>query len=115
MWNIIFYEKEDGTIPVKEFLDALPVKHHAKALRDIDVLEEYGTTLTGPHVKHIQGKMWELRIKSASDISRIFYFVPVGDDIVLLHGFVKKTQKTPNREIETANTYLEDYRRRNKL
>ncbi len=113
MWNIIFYEKEDGTKPVQEFLEKLPVKHYAKALRDIDVLEEYGTALTEPHVKHIGGKLWELRIKSASDISRIFYFVHVGKDIILLHGFVKKTQKTPNREIETANNYLEDYQRRN--
>lgn len=113
MWNIIFYEKEDGSTPVQKFLDKLPVKHHAKALRDIDVLEKYGTDLTEPHVKHIKGKLWELRIKSASDISRIFYFVPVGKNIVLLHGFVKKAQKTPNREIETANNYLEDYQRRN--
>lgn len=115
MWNIIFYEKEDGTIPVIDFLDKLPVKHHAKALRDIDVLEQYGTALTEPHVKHIKGKLWELRIKSSSDISRIFYFIAVGKDIVLLHGFVKKTQKTPNREIETANNYLDDYQRRNNL
>jgi phage-related protein len=114
MWNIIFYKKEDGTTPVQEFLDKLPVKHHAKALRDIDVLEKYGTILTEPHVKHIKGKLWELRIKSASDVSRIFYFVPIGRSIVLLHGFVKKTQKIPNREIETANNYLEDYQRRNK-
>jgi len=115
MWNIIFYEKEDGTIPVQEFLDTLPAKHHAKAFRDIDILEKYGTMLTGPYVKHIQGKLWELRIRLASDVSRIFYFVPFGSDIVLLHGFVKKTQKTPSREIETANNYLEDYNRRNKL
>ena len=114
MWNIIFYEKEDGTTPVQEFLGKLPVKHQAKALRDIDVLEKYGTSLTEPHVKHIKGKLWELRIKSASDISRIFYFVPVGKSIILLHGFVKKTQKTPNSEIETANNYSEDYQRRNK-
>ncbi|MBS3982355.1 MAG: type II toxin-antitoxin system RelE/ParE family toxin, partial [Dethiobacter sp.] len=68
---------------------------------------------TEPHVKNISGKLWELRIKSTSDISRIFYFIPVGKNIVLLHGFVKKTQKTPNREIQTANNYLEDYQRRN--
>jgi phage-related protein len=115
MWNIILYEKEDGTIPVQGFLDNLPAKHHAKALRDIDILEKYGITLTEPHVKHIQGKLWELRIKSASDVSRIFYFVPVGNDIVLLHGFVKKTRTTPDREIKTATTYLEDYKRRNTL
>jgi len=112
MWNIIFYVKEDGISPVQEFLNKLPEKHHAKALRDIDVLEKYGTALTEPHVKHIKGKLWELRIKSVSDISRIFYFVHVGNSIILLHGFVKKTQKTPNREIETANEYLEDYLRR---
>lgn len=115
MWNIIFYETQSGSRPVQEFLDKLSVKHHAKALRDIDVLEKYGTALTEPHVKHIKGKLWELRIKSAIDISRVFYFVPVGTDIVLLHGYVKKTQKTPNREIETANNYLEDYQRRNRL
>ncbi len=115
MWNIIFYEKEDGSTPVQDFLDELPVKHHAKALRDIDVLEKYGTALVEPHVKHISGKLWELRIKSASDISRVFYFVPVGKNIVLLHGFVKKKQKTPSREIEIANIFLEDYQRRNMI
>ena len=114
MWNIIFYEKEDGTRPVREFLDKLPAKHLAKAFRDIDVLEKYGTSLTAPHVKHIKEKLWELRIKSASDISRIFYFVHAGEDLVLLHGFIKKTQKTPVKEIQTANKYLEDYQRRNK-
>ena len=112
MWSIIFYEKEGGAIPVQEFLDGLPANHLAKALRDIDVLEKYGTALTMPHVKHIKDKLWELRIKSASDISRIFYFIPIGNDIVLLHGFVKKTQKTPKGEITTANDYLADYQRR---
>ena len=113
--DIIFYEKEDGTIPVQEFLDKLPVKHHAKAIRDIDLLEKYGTNLKEPHVKYLKSKLWELRIKSTSDISRVFYFIPIGKDIVLLHGFVKKTQKTPNSEIATANNYLEEYQRRNKL
>ena len=113
MWNIIFYTKEDGRTPVQEFLDQLPVKHRAKAMRDIDLLELHGTTLTEPHVKHIKGKMWELRIAFANDISRVFYFVHVGTDIVLLHGFVKKTLKTPTRKIEVAQTYMNDYQRRN--
>ena len=115
MYHIIFYQKENGTIPVQEFLDALSVRHCAKALREIDILEEYGRKLTLPYVKHIKNKLWELRIKSGSEISRIFYFVSVGDDIVLLHGFLKKTQRTPNREMKTAKTYLEDYERRNNL
>jgi phage-related protein len=112
MWNIVFYKKENGEVPVQKFMDGLPTKHHAKALRDIDVLEQFGTALTMPDVAHVKGKIWELRIKSSSDISRIFYFINTGKDIVLLHGFVKKTQKTPSGEIVTATNYYEDYLRR---
>ncbi|MCL2034088.1 MAG: type II toxin-antitoxin system RelE/ParE family toxin [Oscillospiraceae bacterium] len=76
----------------------------AGALRDIDVLERYGTALTEPHVKHIRGKLWELRIKSASEISRIFYFIPIGKSIVLLHGFVKKTPIVEYRRITRSDS-----------
>lgn len=109
MWSIVFYQKENGAIPVAEFLSKLPTKHHAKALRDIDLLEKYGIEATEPLVRNIEGKIWELRIKSAGDISRIFYFFHVDKNIILLHGFVKKTQKTPKKEINTANKYLNDY------
>ena len=112
MWNVIFYEKESGIIPVQEFLDALPPKHRAKAVWEIELLEQAGSALGAPYVKHIDGKLWELRVKFSSDISRIFYFIPVDNDIILLHGFVKKTQKTPVGEITTAKKHLADYERR---
>ncbi len=112
MWNIIFYERDNGKIPVQEFIDSLTRQQRTKAIHEIEILEQFGTELKMPHAKHIDGKLWELRIKAGSDISRIFYFVHVGDDIVLLHGFVKKTQKTPSAEINKAKTYLADYERR---
>jgi phage-related protein len=103
-------------MPVKDFLASLPAKHRAKALRAIDLLEEFGPLLRAPHVKAIQGEaykgLWELRVKLGSDISRIFYFLAVGDTFVLLHGFVKKSQRTPQRELETAKRFMADYRRR---
>ena len=111
MWNIIFYKRENGTRPVDEFIKQLPQKHFAKAIKEIKALRIYGNQWKYPHVSHIDGKLWELRIKSASDISRIFYFFHVDNNIVLLHGFVKKTQKTPQREIERAKHYLDDYLR----
>lgn len=60
-------------------------------------------------------RRWDIRtrIKSSSDISRILYFFFVGDKAVLTNGFVKKTQKTPRKEIEKAKTYRKDYLRRN--
>ena len=112
IYKIEFYATADGKEVLADFLDSLPPKHQAKAFREIDLLEEFGSGLKEPYVKHIEGEIWELRIKFSSDISRIFYFTRNAETIVLLHGFVKKTQKTPRSEIETAQKRLRDYRQR---
>lgn len=69
-----------------------------------------------PYVKHIQGDayrgLWELRIKLANDTPRIFYFLSLENTFVLLHGFLKKTDETPKRELDIAKRHMEDYRRR---
>ena len=94
---------------MQEFLDLLPKKHLAKAFREIDLLAEFGNALKEPHVKHIEGDIWELRIHFSSNISRIFYFTWAQETIVLLHGFVKKTQKMPRAELEIAEKRRKDY------
>ncbi len=112
-WQVEYYKKENGDIPVLDFLLSLEVKMRAKAFSEIELLEKHGTELREPFVKHIKGKgLFELRIKFASDISRIFYFTYRQNTFVLLHGFTKKTNKTPQREIERALRYKEDYERR---
>lgn len=111
-WAIDFFTTEDGKEPVAEFLDSLPRKHKAKAFWEIELLAEKGTELKEPYVKHVQEELWELRIKFSSDISRVFYFIPNESKIVLLHGFIKKTDKMPANEIEIAKKRLSDYRRR---
>jgi len=115
-WKIDYYIKENGDIPVKEFIKILPKKHSAKVLWEIDLLEELGTTIKEPYAKPIKGKkykgLWELRIHQGSDASRVFYFLPVGNKFILLHGFLKKTKKTPVSELETALSYMNDYKRR---
>jgi len=114
-WNVDYYIKENGESPVKEFIKTLPKKHRAKVFWEIDLLEELGTTIKEPYAKPIQGKkykgLWELRIQQGSDASRVFYFLPVGNKFILLHGFVKKTNKTPASELETALSYMNDYKR----
>lgn len=111
-WNVIPYETESGKVPVMEFLDTLPQKHQEKAFRTIDLLRDRGTYLPMPHAKQISGELWELRTQFSSDISRVFYFAHTKNTFVLLHGFAKKTQKTPGREIIRAQRYLEDWKRR---
>lgn len=108
--------KENGKVPIQEFLLSLPVKLRAKAFRDIELLQTYGNDLCEPYVKPVKGKygkdLYELRIKFAKDIVRIFYFTYYNNKFVLLHGFIKKTMKTPSEEIKKAQKYMEDYKRR---
>lgn len=91
-------------------------KLRAKAFRDIELLKKYGDELTEPYVKQIAGKkysgLFELRIKFAGDIARIFYFTYYKNRYILLHGFIKKTMKTPKKELDRALQYMEDYKRR---
>ncbi len=110
------YKKENGKEPITEFLISLSEKHRAKVIWEIELLREFGTDLKEPHIKAVTGKeykgLWELRIKFAGDISRILYFMPVKDNFILLHGFIKKTEKTPKRELDSALRYMEDYKRK---
>lgn len=113
-FEIIFYEREDGTIPVQEFLDSLDVKMRAKMVRTIMMLEANGYELREPYSKSLSSEkgIMELRAKVGSDISRVLYFFIIGKKAVLTNGFVKKTQKTPKSEIEKAQNYRADYLRR---
>lgn len=113
-FEIILYEKEDGTIPVQEFLDSLDVKMRAKMVRTILMLEANGYELREPYSKSLSSEkgIMELRAKVGSDISRVLYFFIIGRKAVLTNGFIKKTQKTPKSEIEKAQNYRADYLRR---
>lgn len=108
-FEIIFYELDNGTIPVSDFLNRLDTKMQAKAIRTIELLEVNGNQLGLPHSKFLKDSLFELRIKIGSDISRILYFFYVGKKIVLTNGFIKKTQKTPPSEIELAQKYRSDF------
>ena len=87
----------------------------AKALREIDLLEDYGTNPNELNTASIEGLrykgIWELRIRFASDITRIFYFTYSGKKIVLLSAFTKKTMKTPQIELNRALKYMREYER----
>lgn len=109
---IEFYRKSNGEEPITEFLDSLPFKLAAKTKISIDLLRDYGYLLKMPYVEKITDDIWELRTKESSNITRVFYFFYDKDRAVLTNGFIKKTNKTPKREIEKAEKYREDYYRR---
>jgi phage-related protein len=75
----------------------------ARLARIAQLIEEKGLeAVGGPHVKHIAGRLWEMRLKGRSGISRALYVTAVGPRVVIVRAFVKKTEKMPRREIELA-------------
>ena len=111
--NVIFYEKEDGTVPARDFIFSLDDKLKAKVLYVIDNLEARGSQLRMPYSEELTDGIFELRAISGSNIARVLYFFIVGNTAVLTNGFVKKTQKTPPNQIQLAKKYRTDYQRRN--
>ena len=112
MIEVKLYEMEDGTVPVEEFLGSLTKSMKAKLSQSISLLSERGYRLREPYSKPLQDGIFELRAQFGGNISRVLYFFVIKGRAVLTHGFIKKTKKTPQQEIERAKRYREDYLRR---
>lgn len=108
-WKIVYYKTITGKFPVKEFIDNLDEKSQARVHNTLELLTEFGVKLGLPHAKKVTGTpLWELRILGEKSL-RFFYVAKVGKEFLLLHGFVKKTQKAPRKEIKVALGRLRDY------
>ncbi|MDR3675171.1 MAG: type II toxin-antitoxin system RelE/ParE family toxin [Acidobacteriota bacterium] len=84
-------------------VEALPADMRARLARIADLIEGMGLEHVGePHVKHVEGRLWEMRLKGRSGISRVLYVAASGFRVIVVRVFVKKTEKTPRREIELA-------------
>jgi phage-related protein len=84
-------------------LAALPADMVARFLRIGDLIRSFGlTAMREPYVKHLSGKLWEIRLKGREGIARSIYVAASGQRVVVLRTFVKKSQKTPRAEMEIA-------------
>lgn len=102
-WIIDYYSEE-----VRQEIEALPVGIRASYARLTELLENFGLDLRMPYSRAMGGGLFELRPRGREGIARVFYCAKVGKKIIVLHSFIKKTDKTPRREIECARRrYLE--------
>lgn len=102
-WSVVFYRDEHGNSPVYEFLRSLDADAQASIGWAFEQLRVRNVQAREPLVPHLEGKLWELRRESKTNIYRFVYFFFTGRRIVLIHGFQKKTQKTPRQEIAIAH------------
>lgn len=112
MFQIEFYETEQGIQPAKDFLLSLDTKMRAKMVNTISILQDNGYALRETYSKYLSKGIFELRARVGSDITRVLYFFYIDSRIVLANGFIKKTNKTPIKEIEKAKKYRADYLKR---
>lgn len=111
-YDVEYYEKADGSRPAEDFILSQDAKMQAKIFATLELLEIKGPGLREPFSKPLGDGIFEVRAKQGSDISRVLYFFVVGRKVILTNGFVKKTQKTPSREIDRAKRYRADYQRK---
>jgi phage-related protein len=97
-WTVKFLDEE-----AQAALFALPRDIRAAFERIVTLIQGHGLErLREPYVKHLEGPLWEMRMKGKDGIARAAYVTATGHRVVVVHVFVKKTQRTPRREIETA-------------
>ena len=113
--TIIFYRTADNKCPIEEFLDSLSGKAAQKVTWVLSLIEDLDI-IPAIYLKKLIGteEIWECRIQLASNAYRIFCFFENNSVVVLTHGLIKKTQKTPKQEIEKAEAYRKDYLKRRK-
>src|SRR4030042_402996 len=107
--NVVFYRSESGNEPVREWLKELLREDRRQIGEDIKTVQ-IGWPLGMPLIRKIDKDLWEVRTTLESGIARVFFMVD-GDYMILLHGFIKKSQKTPQNELKTALARLGEYKR----
>ena len=105
-YSIAFYSES-----VQRDIEALPLGFRVRFTLLAERMTEHGSNLGEPHTKAMKGGLFELRLKSAEGIARVFYCTLVGKRIIMLHSFIKKTQKTPAKELDLATTRMNTLKR----
>ena len=101
-WSLAFYIDEHGDSPVEELLDGLDTATRTIVQWSMEQLRVRNVLAREPLVRHLADDLWELRVESRGNAYRVIYFFLTGRHIIFLHGFLKKTQRTPRREMEMA-------------
>jgi phage-related protein len=101
---VVFFRTETGREPVRDWLKSLPRENRRIIGEDIKTVQ-FGWPLGMPLVRKLDKGLWEVRVRLTDGIARIL-FTTGGQRMILLHGFIKKSQKTPREDLELAKTRL---------
>lgn len=109
MIEVFYHKTNNGEKPAKAFIDSLDTQLKAKTLMLVRLLHELGNNLSMPYSKHLEDGIFELRPQKGNNKARVLYFFYIGNKAILTNGFIKKTQKTPRKQIDLAKKYRNEY------
>ena len=109
--KFLSFRRPNGHNEFEEFMESLPIKDFQKLYAVITSIEEFGilTAIQQEWVKKLNSEIYEIRSKVSTNIQRVLYFHESNNMYIITHGFTKKTQKTPTREINHAITIKKEY------
>lgn len=103
MWSIFYFSRK-----VFEEIKNLPGGLKARYVALTEKMQESGPDLGMPHTRFVEAGIFEIRIKAQEGIARVFFCTLKGKEIMILHSFIKKTQKTPRKELDIAKIRLNE-------
>jgi len=104
-WNIDFYKG------VEDSILEMPAKIQARMLRLLDMIEKHGANLGSPHTEPMGNGLFEIRAKGQEGIGRSIFCYMDGPNVMVLHAFVKKTSKTPKKDLDLAKTRMKEVKK----
>ncbi len=111
-YKVVYYLSSTGDKPFSKFLDTLEKRQQAKIIRLFQYIKQYGLEAISKHTRKLSDTpLWEIRIVGKDNI-RVIYFIPKAYTVLVLHGFVKKKQKTPKKELNIAMKRYNDWLKR---
>ncbi len=107
--SCVYFQLPSGRVPVKEFIDRIHQRSQQKFFATIDLLKQFGKRIPKPHADYLGDDIYELRFIGIEGKTRILYFFYDSHKIVITNGFIKKTQKTPKKQLDLAKKRMKDY------
>lgn len=104
--NAVFFTTETGKNPVMDYVNDQTEAAQIAILSDIEAVAEEFPTVVHADIKHLDGKVWEIRIRDDRGVQHRVLYAVLKRDLLLLHAFKKKTQKTPKRDLDLAHKRL---------
>jgi len=105
--RVLYYKSPSGRVPVADFIREQEPRLRAAILDALDLIREAGLGAAGVSFRQIRGKLWEIRVHAGGPV-RIFYVVRTAEEMILLHGYRKQSQRAPVREIEVAERRMQE-------